>query len=926
MKRIINIVLAVSLLLLCVILTTSCGSRLEDPDGFYLDEQTLVLNWNKIKGARSYAIQISGEEREKVTRTNSISLEYLEAGNYTIQIKAVGDGVEVKDSGWATYDFVRAVESGLKYKLVNGNTEYQVVGGGVATGDVIVDDFYRGKPVTSIADKAFYNNSRITSITIGANVTSIGTKAFSKCSSLVSVVIPENVTSIGDNTFQSSKALVSVSLPESITAINPFMFSWCSALSEVKLGSKITSIGENAFSSCKALTSIDLPDTVTVIGEYAFSDCTALASVDIGDNVEKLATYAFAKCIVLENILLPETLVSIDEYAFTGCEKLTKIIIPNSVETLGIEAFSACTSLSDITLGAGLTKIGAAAFVGTAFYEAAPNLVTSGGWVIETKDKAIKKIELPAEIYGIADYAFINCKNLSQLKFTGIKYVGDYSFYGCKDVWECIFDNSLIKIGSAAFAYCSNLSTISLGNSLDMIDSYAFYECSMLSRMTLPNSLTCIGGSAFVKTNIEKLTPQNSLVYVDNWIVGANIGQYSAILTDIVIKEGTRGVANYALYQKLIAGNIIMPDSLEYIGRSAFYEIYSPEIILSKNLKKIDDYAFYGCSSTSFGDNGTLTVPSGVDYVGRSAFYGCSKIFSLVVPPSVKTVGPYAFYECVNLGKTIEATEVLPEFPAIISLAEGIEYIGDRAFQGCESITEITIPSTVTYMGSHLFYKCIALKNVTVNANIDTIREYTFYNCEALESVNFANSIKKINKYAFRGCILLSEIELPEIEYIGDFAFYKCESLTEFYMPETLEHLGNYAFRGCIGIDTVIVPNTVVSIGKHAFYGLSNTTIYCELATAPGTWNERFNSSYRPIFWGCTLSADDSYVVSFTTNATNPDNISATATITAPERAGYTFAGWSTVSGSTEVTYTCDTITSAPAGTVLYTVWVPATN
>jgi uncharacterized repeat protein (TIGR02543 family) len=75
------------------------------------------------------------------------------------------------------------------------------------------------------------------------------------------------------------------------------------------------------------------------------------------------------------------------------------------------------------------------------------------------------------------------------------------------------------------------------------------------------------------------------------------------------------------------------------------------------------------------------------------------------------------------------------------------------------------------------------------------------------------------------------------------------------------------------------------------------------------------------VVWGCTLSEDGSYVVSFTKTASSISNPTATNGISAPYREGYTFGGWATVEGGT-ASYTAANVNSAADDTVLYAIWI----
>ena len=110
-------------------------------------------------------------------------------------------------------------------------------------------------------------------------------------------------------------------------------------------------------------------------------------------------------------------------------------------------------------------------------------------------------------------------------------------------------------------------------------------------------------------------------------------------------------------------------------------------------------------------------------------------------------------------------------------------------------------------------------------------------------------------------------------------------------------------------------------MGKHVFYGLLNTTLYVEAESIPEGWDTRFNSSFRPVFWGCEPSEDGSYAKSFTTGENMISNANALNGISAPTKVGYEFVGWSTVEGGTTGEYTSKTISEAAPGTLLYSIW-----
>lgn len=143
------------------------------------------------------------------------------------------------------------------------------------------------------------------------SVTGIGARAFWDCSRLISVTIPNSITEIGGYAFARS-SLTSVDIPNSVTHIGDQAFWDCGSLTSMTIGNSVTTIGQSAFRDCSGLTSVIIPNSVTDINPMAFLDCSGLTSLTIGNSV-----------------------TFIGYYAFQGCNSLTSVTIPNSVTLIG---------------------------------------------------------------------------------------------------------------------------------------------------------------------------------------------------------------------------------------------------------------------------------------------------------------------------------------------------------------------------------------------------------------------------------------------------------------------------------------------------------------------------------------------------------------------------------------------------------------
>ncbi|MBQ7643165.1 MAG: leucine-rich repeat domain-containing protein [Clostridia bacterium] len=960
MKKLKSIVFLILFVLGITLAFTSCGLQsIKTPVKLTMNEKN-ELSWVKVENAKNYRIRVSAvdaegqsEEQEAeeedyqefTTKKTSYSLSKLKEGDYSIKVKAVADGKTYADSDWSEVIFWhRVYDSGCVFTLINNDTEYSLTNGKAASGNVIIEDTYNGKPVTVIADGAFKGNGRIETMTItGKNITKIGDNAFYNCSKLVSIELPESIETIGSSVFQSCRSLTSINIPEKVTTIPKNAFSYCRALTSVTMGDGVVAIEDAAFSDCSALTAMTIPDATQKIGASAFAGCKLIESVTFGEGVEELGDFAFYQCAALNSLdFRGVRLTLLGEYSFSGCTALESVALPAGLEKISLGAFFG-TGLKSVTIPDSVSEVGVGAFAESTFYnealESDDAFIYADKWVVYNKNSEIGDINVNtfrSGTVGIADEVFKDARKLGKIVLpASMRHIGNYAFYcsalpvGSTESERSslsllkIQDNSVETIGDYAFYGCEYLSSVGLGagdteegTGLKSIGSSAFYGTKIQNKMLadgrdptlIPETVTKIGKNAFKNSLLWKNTANakegDGIVYAGNWVVG-----FTKTLTNPRLTfdyEYPCGIGDYAFYKCSTLQSLPELNRVNYIGRGAFYGCSGlGAIALNSNLKFIDDYAFYKCTNiVRISD-----FPSSLTYIGRSAFYKCEKLDTIDIRLTrITEIKPYAFYGCKML--------------ANIKLGNTLKTIGEYAFYSDTALKELTLPDNIEYLGVESFGKCSGLNTLNLNANLKTIDGYAFYDCVWLHDIVIPDSVESIGEYAFYNCKRTRSITFGKgLTSIGDYGFYGIEKLRYLFIPENVKEIGKYAFKGGKRLTSVTLGQTIEKIGEHAFFGANEVTFYTDAKSIVGEWHKRWNSSYRFVVWGCELDEEKSFVTSVTVGETTLTNSYATGTISAPVREGYTFAGWALTPDAEEGEIPAEDIVKQVIGTTLYSVW-----
>ena len=775
--------------------------------------------------------------------------------------------------------------------------------------------------VTSIGNSAFFRCSNLTSVTIPNSVTSIGVGAFRQCLSLKEVrskikspfTIRESTFSTGfsfdEETGVNVEVLSSATLyvPKGtkeqylatggwknfnkienhnniveieyeaagkITFVDPEVKKICirnwdtsldgklseteaaavkdlgnvfwnnkniKSFNELQYFTGLKAIGKEAFCMCSGLTSITIPNSVTTLEVQAFYSCRGLTSISIPNSVTSIEGNAFLNCTGLTSVTIPNSVTSIGNGAFMGCSGLTSVAIPNSITSIRDAAFKDCSGLTSVYISdlEAWCKISFSNEYSNPLYYA-HHLYLNG--------EEIKQLVIPNSVTSIGSIAFGGCSALTSVTIpNSVTNIGSYAFYDCSGLTSVTIPNSVTSIGDGVFLRCAGLTAITIPNSVTRIESNAFNSCSSLTSITIPNSVTSIGNYAFgdcsnlqeIHSLIEKpfAIPENVFNTYDATTLHVPAGtkaKYQATegwknFKNIVEEGGeTAKIITFAdaEVKHLCVQNwdtngdgelsedeaAAVTDLGEVFKNNKTIKTFN-ELQYFTGLTTIRSYAFYYCSGLT-----SITIPNSVTSLGRSAFYNCSSLTSVTIPNSVTSIGDYTFYKCSGLTS--------------VTIPNSVTSIGRSAFENCSGLTSVTIPNSVTSIGNSAFENCSGLTSVTIPNSVTSIGGNAFWECAGIASIIVEGGNPAYDSR--NNCNAIINTSNNEL-------ITGCKNTI---IPNTVTSIGRVAFYGCTGLTSITIPNSVTSIIENAFGGCSGLQEVHSLIEQPFAIDENVFDTY----------------------------------------------------------------------------------
>ena len=645
-------------------------------------------------------------------------------------------------------------------------------------------------------------------------------------------------------------AITSLVVGNGITKIGKFGFYKNAHLKAVSFeeNSSLETIGWGAFGHCWRLAAVTIPASVKVLEEYAFYECGALKSfsVEEGSQLTTIKDYAFQHDIGIETAYIPDSATNLGVGIFVKANaSLVISVVENSVaeyyaiangikyETRAGNVYPAHSGYCNSTVAWELYPDGTLRIDGTG---AMPDYTNYAQQPWANYRHLIKKIVIGKDITAIGNYNFAYTQGVESIYFedgSALESIGVLSFFNCPKVVSVVLPETVTSIGAYGMGDCFALESVYVPQGMSFIQVTAF------------------SNSAKVVLDVAKGT------YAEEYAKANGVDYTVRSFVYVSVAKGTCGAnAEWNFYENgelVISGSGAMTNFASHSAQPwANFRHLIKKVVIGKDITAVGNYAFAYCQNIEaieFEDGSAL------ESIGVLSFFNCPKVVSVVLPETVTSIGAYGMGDCFALES--------------VYVPQGMSFIQVTAFSNSAKVVldvakgtyaeEYAKANGVDYTVRSFVYVSVAKGTCGANA------EWNFYeNGELVISgsgamtnfashsaqpwANFRHLIKKVvigkditavGNYAFAYCQNIEAIEFEDgsaLESIGVLSFFNCPKVVSVVLPETVTSIGAYGMGDCFALESVYVPQGMSFIQVTAFSNSAKVV----LDVAKGTYAEEY--------------------------------------------------------------------------------------
>lgn len=361
-------------------------------------------------------------------------------------------------------------------------------------------------------------------------------------------------------------------------------------------------------------------------------------------------------------------------------------------------------------------------------------------------------------------------------------------------------------IGDRAF-FSNHFTSVDFPEALESIGTAAFNGNNIQS-IVLPEGLTSIGPGAFALNESQAVSIPSSLKEISSGAFSRNI-----TMSDLSLSEGNTVIGQSAFIGAPLTV-LDIPSTVEEIKRMAFQANRFEELNIPGNVKRIEANAFN--QNAKWPRLKKLTLEEGVESLGRLAF-GNGLLTQVFLPNSIKDLDPRAFE-----GQRTETGE-----PIVVQLySKNPDHLAFNTAESANNHQVILVEDNLDYTAEDFTYEGTTLTGfsdrgqVKFVLNKDVVLPELNLEGESIEAIGadafFITEGVSWNRSFANSPHGMQSVIIPQtVTSIGPNAF-RLNSLTAIDLPDGLVSIGSLAFNGN-QLEEVIIPDSVTQLGQGAF-------------------------------------------------------------------------------------------------------------
>ena len=639
---------------------------------------------------------------------------------------------------------------------------------------------------------------------LSGDVQRIGERAFDG-TLLESIELPGSVVEIGARAFRNT-AITALTLPESVETIGERAFTGCRDLALVEALGSPENVDSTAFSGCNGFLLAYGPDEDCAFRRVMRSNGYLYNAYTLTMVQPTRTTSAFLQAGA--DILLPESPAAAENRAFTGWyldsafnEPLTDTVMPAHELTIyagTVQVFDYATVTDEESQERSLTltvchALGDSVEVPESIGGVPVIKLASG-----TFSNQYRQVKIPASVTEIESGAFAEGTVLVCVPGSAAETWAQANGFTtgvmtwtlrCETGFELAPDPVELSGGSI-------LSLPEITRTGYTFNGWYWDEGhteAVEPSAVMPQRDTTLYAGWTVSDEAAAQTADALQWTLDPASDTITITAYTGEATALDIPAALHGktvaaVEDYAFAYNPALTAVALPDTVTVIGARAFFAMHAlTEVVLPTELKAIPDEAFTDCIALDH-----ISLPAGLETIGAHAFKNTG-LTALSLPASLKSIHATALTDCAALGE--------------ITVTAGNSFYESRDGVLFDTADGVLVKYPAAKTGSSY-----AVENTW------SVGAWAFDGAQSLTEITLSGDVWSLGEGAFAGCGKLTAMPEPGgmITIIPDRCFYGCSSLSEAEIPDTVKKIGSLAFAGTALTD-LSIPQSVIEIGTDAF-------------------------------------------------------------------------------------------------------------